>query len=355
MNFWRDPIQITRWGTPADDYGSAPPALRALAASFDMQDPFDEGLFGGERHYEEPSIFWSIAAPLGTSAPCLKTLALTQFDPLIVSGDGNGDDFDDDEGNSCAHPFALFSRVFNRLSHLDMRLSDLDGNGTEGSVASATASILRRAPRLPSLKLHIQESLWCKLSASDYWGGTIQSPLDDGIPVIEFLLMQGGRSAGFPHLKCLELKSVICDGNALAVFLWKEVPNLQSLTLKDCMFFARGDLEPPDQRQCWIDTLKMLRRSLRLTTVDFGGFVTNRGRQHWHITEDASLSHPDSVKARMIKWFLDKTAVENACPLNVFELGEGELDTSKDDDVLRAATDESWSMTCPLDAKYPNR
>ena len=86
---------------------------------------------------------------------------------------------------------------------------------------------------------------------------------------------------------------------------------------------------------------------MRLTAMNFYGYMTDLGRQHWHIAEDTS-NDSSSVKTRMIDWFQNKSALERACPLNVFEVAREELDVNQEDDIFRNATDQSWSMVCPM-------
>ena len=83
-------------------------------------------------------------------------------------------------------------------------------------------------------------------------------------------------------------------------------------------------------RGCWIATLRSLRTKLSLTSVDFSGFLTN------------------------FEWFLDKNVPGNDCPLSVFEVTEGAVEPYDEEgnpyrkEGILAATDESWSMTCPM-------
>ena len=88
--------------------------------------------------------------------------------------------------------------------------------------------------------------------------------------------------------------------------------------------------------------MKQIRPHLHLKEIDFEGFLTNQSGQHWHIAEDEEKYADDSVKQRMIDWFLEKEIPDSECPLNVFEtryLGS--------EQALHAATDDSWSIVCP--------
>ena len=314
-----------------------PVALKALLASFGIG---QDGAMLAEksRPFHRPHIYWSLAAPL-VFLPCLKQLVFLHFHPVMVYDDWYDQSPSDIESASIVHPIALFNQVFRRLSHFDVRTTSWTDD-MEEDTAMFTMDILRSASNVPSLRLHIQDTLECCPDDKDDWGDAPRHPYENSIPLLKRFLQLQTPSVSLPNIRFLWLQNLVCSPQELEHFLTRETPKLQSFTLVNCVLDEREHWRR--HLPCCVLTLKRLRRKLHLTSVDFGGFLKNLGRQHWHITEKPACSAPNSVKAQMIEWFLDKSAPDESCPMNVFEVGY-----KRPTGVHLCATDKTWSVLCP--------
>ena len=313
-----------------------PAAYRAFLSRFGIEDEvpiFEINRMMVGYYY---LLSWPKAQILTKMAPQLQELVLKQFTTRCVGEDMSGID---------SPQIWELGPVLNNIPYLDMRLSsDVCQQGPK--LRESTTRMLRSARNLLSLRLQAHHTLPCCLEEMDCpWEGYCPRKWEPHIECLHILsyLLAEQAPAALPSLKSLWLHNVVCTSGEIEHFLAMETPKLQHFTLSNGMLLEESEGE--NTRACWITTLQSLRSRLCLKAVDFGGYLTNLGRQHWHITEGNPQA--ESVKGRMIDWFLDKGMPRSACPLDVFELTEGKLDTMHEDDVLHAATDESWSMFCP--------
>ena len=346
MNLFRHPhYWDDRERSPSQGPTPHPPALAALLYKLRVEETGDFGEINDWPIFPPRSRYLSIVGALVVAAPQLKQLILQHFDSRTLYPNYRDEGFDHSINNS-VHPRRLFIEVLNRVAHADIQLTG-DSSGIERPLADTKCRMLRSASKLTSLKLHVRANSSCQINMIYETFGVKH------IPLLKSFCDRTVPSASLPSLRTLWLRDLACTSQELQHFLVVETPRLQSLTLDNCMLIRPE--EQKDSRACWIKTLKQLRTDMRLTMIDFRGYVTNMGRQHWHIAEDSFRNDLSSVKARMIDWFLNKNALEKSCPLNVFEIGEEELEEKQEGDILCNATDESWSMTCPaaMSAIFP--
>ncbi|KAJ9607935.1 hypothetical protein H2200_008014 [Cladophialophora chaetospira] len=313
----------------------------------------------------------SLATALGTSVPKLRNLILHRFDPFAVQGDA------DSTTNFAFHGYSatMFLQALSRISHLDMRLSDDDDLEDPLSFSKCVASMLQKAFHLSSLRLHSYETFTCR------WDVIGVDVCDISRSILARWIGPEMRRGAFPALKSLWLQNLDLTTKEIEDFLTVQCPQLRHLTIQNCVLLPEIIRLGDECRPCWVAVLKNLKRKLALESIDLRGFLTNLGRQHWHILEHIQdeeldswgrlgpwnesqpelLSHLDDdkevidavsaktgIKPRFVEWFLDKEAPDGSCPLNVFEIAPNEKDVVRSDMVLQAATRYgSWTLESP--------
>ncbi|KAI1628769.1 hypothetical protein EDD37DRAFT_670662 [Exophiala viscosa] len=280
------------------------PAFVALMKTLGVRERGE--ISSGGRPALERGLLRSIVPALGFVMPSLTELSLLDFIPYLLYQDG---DADESVGPiDFVQPRMLLGRVLGGLSHLDLRLSRY-AQDTRWQKAKAVVDFLQqqRLPKLRSLRLHSDIGLACNHPTP---------------PLLEDIL---GR-----HCR-----------------------NLQSLTIRNGKL---GLIRPPSEDDwdpsgtCWPAMLRRLNPRLSLTELEFGGYLGNAYQADFHVA-DGDKHGDDCLKARVIRWFLDPRIPANPSPLDMFEIHKFEGDVD-DEEACIAATDDSWSLDCPVRGPY---
>ncbi|KAJ9607934.1 hypothetical protein H2200_008013 [Cladophialophora chaetospira] len=275
-----------RYQPSSDEPGSfQPPAWKTLLRRFDLEDT-EHGVIGESNHNPGYAFAFctSLMYALAVNDFRLQALYLHDLDPTALSLP----EFDEEEGNEKVHPATLFLGFCKRLVWLEVTIADhRDWRGAQAEIAESSAALLQ--------------------------------------------------------------KNFTCKQNELAIFLNAHCPRLRNLVLMDIVLLGQSD----EKKACWVALLDSLRRVFNRRgpwrrRIDFQGFFTNLGRQHWHV-ENNDGRPAEGVKSKMVEWFRDKDASLDTCPLRVFRIGQDENDVTVPDDILIQATDLSWSMSCPAE------
>ena len=140
-----------------------------------------------------------------------------------------------------------------------------------------------------------------------------------------------------PRLRELYLNSAFCTQQDLVHFLAMHTSNLRHVSLSNISLLRH---ESKDTRSCWVQVIKGMKSLLRLDTVYFSGWLSNGGRQIWHVSEDAS--EDDRLRPAVIKYLLDRKVQK--CPLDHVAIVADQEDLEKPKHGW-VEGDWTWTMT----------
>lgn len=127
-----------------------------------------------------------------------------------------------------------------------------------------------------------------------------------------------------PRLRELFLNSTFCTQQDLIQFLAVHASTLQHVSLSN-MSMLRN--ENKDSRGCWVQVIKAMKSLLRLKTVYFSGWLSNGGRQIWHVSEDGS--DDDRLRPAVIRYITDRSISIQQCPLDHVAIPSDQEDLEK--------------------------
>ena len=326
-----------------------PPALRALIQNLGLDSKWIE-TSDDELSSERYTAHWPVISALSVGASKIKVLRIEEFDPYrIVSGDCVVTlQSLAKTHNKLSHPALLFAAMANKLKHLELQLNDCHDDGYAEVTANTTVQLLGMVTKLQSLRLHCHSEMSCIPGGQPWMRGSTRTIASACKPLLPFFQQARLKSIkpAFEQLRTLWLQNTAANWREYLDFFVQDCPQLENLTIKNCMLLKMDQANAAFP--CWISLLHDLKASLNLVNIDFQGFLTNTGKQHWHISDKASTSDGD-VKSKMIKWFLSKDFSTYQCPLRACEIKVGGTDLIGKESDLRAATDKTWSMECPCD------
>jgi F-box-like len=140
-----------------------------------------------------------------------------------------------------------------------------------------------------------------------------------------------------PRIKDLFLNSLFCTQKDLVQILAMHASTLRHVTLSNISLLRH---ETKDSRGCWVQVIRAMRSLLHLNTVYFSGWLSNGGRQIWHVSEDAS--EDDRLRPAVVRYILDKTP--QVCPLDHVAILPDHDDLDKPTE-RSSEGDWTWTMT----------
>ena len=140
-----------------------------------------------------------------------------------------------------------------------------------------------------------------------------------------------------PRLRDLFLSSVFCTQQDLIHFLAIHAATLRHVSLSNVSLLRN---ETKDARGCWVQVFKGMKSLLHLESVYFSGWLSNGGRQVWHVSEDASDN--SRLRPAVIKFITDSSVKD--CPLDHVAIAGDHEDVEKPPSGW-AEGDWTWTMT----------
>jgi hypothetical protein len=231
-----------------------------------------------------------------------------------------------DSTRPTSHDLRMRKALFSTLKQLDISFKGAPSRNTDDNL-KPLRELLRGCEQLESLYLSFTNMITRRYSA-DHRSFSYLAPLigENRSP----------RSL-MPRLKDLFLTSLFCTQKDLVQFLAMHASTLRHVTLSNISLLRH---ETKDSRGCWVQVIRAMRSLLHLNTVYFSGWLSNGGRQIWHISEDAS--EDDRLRPAVVRYILDKAP--QVCPLDHVAIQPDRDDLEKPTE-RSSEGDWTWTMT----------
>lgn len=197
-----------------------------------------------------------------------------------------------------AHDFRIRKDLFSKIKQLDLSFRGTPSRDYEGSLKHLR-ELLRSCERLESLYLSFTNIINRRYTTDNRSFSYLLPLLGDHVSMRPLM----------PRLRDLFLNSVFCTQQDLIYFLAIHASTLRHVSLSNISLLRH---ESRETRGCWVKVIKAMRALLHLDTVYFSGWLSNGGRQVWHVSEDASGD--DRLRPAVVKYITERD-IQN-CPLD---------------------------------------
>ena len=231
------------------------------------------------------------------------------------------------------HDFRIRKELFSTIKSLDLTFRGTPSRDYQANL-KPLRDLLKSCERLESLYLSFTNIVNRRYTSDNRSFSYLLPLLGDHVSVRPLM----------PRLRELFLNSVFCTQQDLTYFLAIHGATLRHVSLSNISLLRH---ESRDSRGCWVKVIKAMKSMLRLDTVYFSGWLSNGGRQVWHISEDAS--DDDRLRPAVIKYITDRNT--RICPLDHVAIVTDRDDLDRPPEGWTEG-DWTWTMTY---ANYKSR
>ena len=230
------------------------------------------------------------------------------------------------------HDFRIRKEMFRKIKQLDLSFRGSPSRDFETNL-KPLRDLLKSCDSLESLYLSFTNLINRRYS-TDNRSFSYLSPL----------ISDSRLKPLMPQLREMYLNSVFCTEHDLVHFLANHASTLRHVSLSN-ISLLKNDLS--DNRGCWVQVIKFMKALLSLNTVYFSGWLSNGGRQIWHVSEDAA--DDDRLRPAVIRYLTNKNIQD--CPLDHVAIRADHEDLEKPRSGWHEG-DWTWTMTY---ASYKSR
>ena len=225
-----------------------------------------------------------------------------------------------------AHDFRIRKDLFSKIKQLDLSFRGIPSRDYEGNL-KPLRELLRSCERLESLYLSFTNVINRRYTTDNRSFSYLLPLLGDHVSMRPLM----------PRLRDLFINSVFCTQQDLTYFLAVHASTLRHVSLSNISLLRH---ESRDTRGCWVKVIKAMRSLLHLETVYFSGWLSNGGRQVWHISEDASDNN--RLRPAVVEYITNRGTQD--CPLDDVAIRPDHEDLERPPEGWFEG-DWTWTMT----------
>ena len=225
-----------------------------------------------------------------------------------------------------AHDLRMRKDLFSKTKQLDLSFRGTPSRDYEGNL-KPLRELLRSCERLESLYLSFTNIINRRYTTDSRAFSYLLPLLGDHVSMRPLM----------PRLRDLFLNSVFCTQQDLTYFLALHASTLRHVSLSNISLLRH---ESRETRGCWVKVIKAMKSLLHLETVYFSGWLSNGGRQVWHISEDAS--DDDRLRPAVVQYITNRGTQD--CPLDNAALQPDREDLERPSEGWFEG-DWTWTMT----------